>query len=87
MYDHGDSVVQSHPYFPQDAVVSGYAPNSSPLPVILGTFGLLIGVFLSTCVALAKWHSPAIKRADQLTVAWFALCELRHTFTSSLITH
>ncbi|KAL2201206.1 Emopamil-binding protein [Corynascus similis CBS 632.67] len=80
MHDHADSVVQSHPYFPQDAVVPGYTPNSSPLPVILGTFGLLIGVFLSTCVALAKRHSPAIKRADQLTVAWFALCGFLHVF-------
>jgi hypothetical protein len=67
---------QGHPYFPQDAVIPGYAPNSSPLPVILGSFGGIIGAFVLACVTLATWYSPALKRADQLTVAWFALCEL-----------
>lgn len=67
---------QGHPYFPPDAVVPGYAPNQHPLLVILGGFGGIIGAFVLACVTLARWHNPALKREDQLTVAWFALCEL-----------
>ncbi|KAL2164401.1 hypothetical protein VTH06DRAFT_3617 [Thermothelomyces fergusii] len=67
-----------HPYFPQDAAIPGYVPNSTPLPAILGSFGLIIGASVSACVALARWHNPALKRWDQLAVAWFALCAFLH---------
>jgi cholestenol delta-isomerase len=66
---------QGHPYFPQDAIIPGYAPNSSPLLAILGAFGGIVGTFVLGCVTLARWYSSGLKRADQLTVAWFALCE------------
>ncbi|KAK4039683.1 Emopamil-binding protein [Parachaetomium inaequale] len=69
---------QGHPYFPQDAIIPGYAPNSSPLLAILGAFGGIIGAFVLGCVTLAKWYSPGLKRADQWTVAWFALCGFLH---------
>lgn len=63
-----------HPYFPQDAVVPGYAPNNTPLPVILAAFGAIVGAFVLGSVTLAKWSNPALKRAEQLTIGWFALC-------------
>lgn len=65
---------QPHPYFPPDAAVPGYTPNETPLLLILASFGGLIGVFVFGSVTLAKWYSPKLKRADQLVVAWFALC-------------
>lgn len=68
-----------HPYYPQDALIPGYSPNSTPLPVILASFGGIIGVVVLGCVRLAKWYSPALKRADQLTIGWFALCEYQLT--------
>ncbi|EAQ91049.1 hypothetical protein CHGG_02984 [Chaetomium globosum CBS 148.51] len=80
MQDHAGSSPQGHPYFPQDAIIPGYAPNSTPLLGILAAFGGIIGVFVLGCVALATWYSPALKRADQLTVAWFALCGFLHLF-------
>ncbi len=64
-----------HPYFPPDAVIPGYAPNTTPLPVILAAFGGLIGAFVSGSVALARRYNPGLKRPEQLTIAWFALCE------------
>ncbi len=64
----------SHPYFPQDAIIPGYAPNTTPLPVILGAFNLLVGASVVGSVALAKWSNPSLKRADQFVVGWFALC-------------
>jgi hypothetical protein len=82
MHIHAGSSPQSHPYFPQDAIIPGYAPNSSPLLAILGAFGGIVGAFVLGCVTLAKWYSPGLKRADQLTVAWFALCECAPFFRS-----
>lgn len=66
---------QPHPYFPPDAVISGYAPNTTPLLVILPAFGGLVSAFVLGCVGLARRHNPGLKWAEQLTVAWFALCE------------
>lgn len=65
-----------HPYFPQDSVIPGYEPNSAPLPLILGAMGGIVGAFTLGCVRLATWYNPGLKRADQLTIGWFALCEL-----------
>ncbi|KAK3906655.1 Emopamil-binding protein [Staphylotrichum tortipilum] len=71
---------QLHPYFPADAVIPGYAPNTTPLPVILVVFGGLIGAFVLACVGLARRFNPGLKRAEQLTIAWFALCGFLHLF-------
>ena len=65
----------SHPYFPQDAIIPGYAPNTTPIPVILGAFNLLVGASVVGSVALAKWSNPSLKRADQFIVGWFSLCQ------------
>ncbi|KXX79538.1 hypothetical protein MMYC01_203117 [Madurella mycetomatis] len=71
---------QGHPYYPQDSVIPGYAPNSTPIPVILGAFSGIVGVFTLGCVSLAKWYNPGLKRADQLIIGWFALCGFLHCF-------
>jgi cholestenol delta-isomerase len=80
MQDHAGSSPQGHPYFPQDAIIPGYAPNTTPLLNILAAFGGIIAVFVGGCVALATWYSPTLKRADQLTIAWFALCAFAAPF-------
>ncbi|KAL2156221.1 hypothetical protein VTH82DRAFT_966 [Thermothelomyces myriococcoides] len=77
---HSEPESQGHPYFPQDAPIPGYVPNSTPLLVILGYFGFIIGAFVSACVTLARWHNPVLKRSNQLTIAWFALCGFLHLF-------
>ena len=64
-----------HRYFPPDALIPGYTPNSSPLLVILAAFGGVVGSFILGSITLAKWHNPGLKRRDQLTIGWFALCE------------
>jgi cholestenol delta-isomerase len=66
---------QGHPYYPRDALIPGYAPNETPLPVVLGLFGSIVFSFTAGSVVLAKRYNPGLRRADQLIVAWFALCE------------
>ncbi|KAK4137826.1 Emopamil-binding protein [Trichocladium antarcticum] len=65
---------QGHPYFPTNAVIANYTPNSTPIPVILVAFGAIIGAFVLGCTALARWHNPTLKHGEQLTIGWFALC-------------
>ena len=65
----------SHPYFPQDAVIPGYTPNTMSIPVILGAFNAFAGTSVVGSVALAKWSNPSLKRADLFVVGWFALCQ------------
>jgi cholestenol delta-isomerase len=65
-----------HPYFPRDVVVPGYAPNITPLPVILCAFGGILTVFVNVFVAVARWNSPALKKTEQLVIGWFLLCGL-----------
>ncbi|KAK4239769.1 Emopamil-binding protein [Achaetomium macrosporum] len=69
-----------HPYFPRDAIIPGYVPNSTALPFILGAFGAIVGIFVLACITLAKRYSPTLRRADQLTIGWFALCGFLHCF-------
>ncbi|KAK3302221.1 Emopamil-binding protein [Chaetomium strumarium] len=71
---------QGHPYFPQDAVIPGYVLNTTGLPLILSAFGAVVGVFVLGCIALSKQYNPTLRRADQLTVGWFALCGFLHCF-------
>ncbi|KAK4106433.1 Emopamil-binding protein [Parathielavia hyrcaniae] len=70
----------SHPYFPRDVVVPGYAANTAPLLFILTSFGGIIGALLFGCVTFATWYSTALKRGEQLTIAWFSLCGFLHLF-------
>ncbi|KAK4123482.1 Emopamil-binding protein [Parathielavia appendiculata] len=74
------AVDDGHPYFPRDTAISGYAANTAPLLSILASFGGITGAFVLGCVILAKWHSPALKRGEQLTIAWFSLCGFLHLF-------
>ncbi|KAL2124414.1 hypothetical protein VTJ04DRAFT_779 [Mycothermus thermophilus] len=74
---------RSHPYYPPTAAID-YVPNASPLSVILGAFGGLIGAWVLGWLGLAKRISSAGKQglsgADWFSVGWFALCGFLHIF-------
>ncbi len=65
----------AHPYYPQDVPIPGYVPNVTPLPVLLGSFGSIVGITLLGTLAVAKRSRPSLGLSDQLLFSWFILCK------------
>ncbi|KAF4951823.1 hypothetical protein FGADI_7193 [Fusarium gaditjirri] len=67
-----------HPYFPVDAVIPDYLPNSTPVAELIATFGAIVG----TVIGLAIWQTARtakpVRHIDQFAAAWFALCGFLH---------
>ncbi|KAK3333826.1 Emopamil binding protein-domain-containing protein [Cercophora scortea] len=74
--------IAQHPYHPPHAVIPSYAPNSSSIPSIVGSFGGLILVVVASALVLARRRggNPTLRRTDQLALCWFALCGFLHCF-------
>ncbi|OAR02486.1 hypothetical protein LLEC1_05296 [Akanthomyces lecanii] len=64
----------SHPYYPLDAVLSGYEPNAVALPRVLGLFGSIAGAVVLITYAIASRRQPALRSLDCFAASWFALC-------------
>lgn len=73
----------SHPYFPTDAVIAGYAANEAPLSTILIKFSLRVGAVLLSSIALSRQLNPRLRLADLLAVSWFFLNGYLHLFFES----
>ncbi|RKU42267.1 hypothetical protein DL546_005059 [Coniochaeta pulveracea] len=70
----------THPYYPEDASIPSFAPNTAPIPVLLGTFGGLIAVVVLTSLSIAKRLDSRLSTYDQLVFCWFVLCGFLHLF-------
>jgi len=64
-----------HPYFPMDAVILGYLPNTTGVFELIATFGAIV----SAVIGLAVWQTTRTRKPvrpiDQFAVGWFALCK------------
>ena len=64
-----------HPYFPMDAVIPGYLPNTTGVFELIATFGAIV----SAVIGLAVWQTTRTRKPvrpiDQFAVGWFALCK------------
>lgn len=69
-------VVSPHPYYPQDAQIPEYAPNTSSLSELLVRFGGVLSITISTALWLAARLNPRLSLADKLLLGWFVLCKL-----------
>ncbi|CAG7563009.1 unnamed protein product [Fusarium equiseti] len=62
-----------HPYFPMDAVIPGYLPNTTGVFELIATFGAVV----SAVIGLAVWQTTRTRKPvrpiDQFAVGWFAL--------------
>jgi cholestenol delta-isomerase len=70
-----------HPYYPPNAPILGWTPNSTPLSVTLFMFAAAVGsVIVGTYLVAA---SRRLGTLDRFAACWFALCAFLHlTFES-----
>ncbi|TPX10851.1 uncharacterized protein E0L32_008240 [Thyridium curvatum] len=66
--------VPSHPYYPPGVPMSNYQANVTPLPVVLASFGGLIGVTVVSALLGARKMNNSLGATDQLLFCWFILC-------------
>lgn len=70
----------SHPYYPIDSFIAGYAANEWSVFALLGAFfGACIALFLATYKVVQRIQ-PTLTRAEMLTVMWFVLSGSIHIF-------
>lgn len=67
--------VPAHPYYPIVAPLWHYTVNQTPVALLLVSFGVILSVCVAAAVESARRAYPGLSKTDQLTVAWFALCE------------
>lgn len=64
-----------HPYYPQDAHIPGYTPNTSSLNELLVRFAGLLSITILTALWLATRLNPKLSVAEKFVLGWFVLCE------------
>ena len=68
------SAAAQHPYYPLDAPIPHFQPNSTPLPVLLGSFAGMLTTVVICSLILARRADRSLGRVDQALVGWFVLC-------------
>ncbi|EWG46625.1 hypothetical protein FVEG_07039 [Fusarium verticillioides 7600] len=67
-----------HPYFPVDAVIPGYLPNSTPVAELIVTFGAIVGSVIGLTLWQTTRTAKPVRPIDKFAAAWFALCGFLH---------
>jgi len=52
-----------------------YQPNTTALPVLLGSFGSILSIVVGASLLLATRARPGLTRTDQAIIGWFVLCK------------
>lgn len=64
----------THPYFPPEVAIPGYAPNVTNISVLLGAFAYLLLGSITIAVIIAKRWNPTLSSIDTTVFCWFVLC-------------
>ncbi|KAI1105942.1 EBP-domain-containing protein [Jackrogersella minutella] len=70
----------SHPYYPLGVDIPDYAPNESPVPVLLAALGGMLGFALLGASALALKINPGLTKSNLALVCWFVMNGCLHCF-------
>lgn len=62
---------KTHPYFPEGVEIFGYAPNATPLPVLLAAFGSTLSIVITGSLLVARTVNRRLTLADQGLFCWF----------------
>jgi len=75
----------SHPYYPRDVDIPGYAANEWHFTTLLAVFGSGCVSILSTALVVTTRKRPDLPSTEILTVLWFVLCELCNSLAVSIV--
>lgn len=67
--------VPTHPYYPQDADIPDYVPNSGSVVELMLRFGSLLSITILTALWIATRFNPKLVLSDKLVLGWFVLCK------------
>ncbi|KAK3357364.1 Emopamil-binding protein [Lasiosphaeria hispida] len=71
--------MEGHPYYPPGVhIPGGYSPNTLAISTLLGAFSMVTVAIVAVVQLFAKHVNPAMRKSDQLTLAWFTLCAFLH---------
>ncbi|KAH9884484.1 Emopamil binding protein-domain-containing protein [Xylariomycetidae sp. FL2044] len=63
----------THPYYPPDIFIPAYAPNDTPVPVLLASLAGTLGCALTAAVIVARRVNPELSRSGLVVFCWFVL--------------
>ena len=66
---------QGHPYFPLDAELPLWEPNTLSLTALLGGATAVFTVLVTSVFICARWSKSSLRSSEILLVIWFLLCE------------
>ena len=69
-----------HPYFPTEAVIANYSPNSYDVLTLLGVFSAIVTGLLGVVYLSLQTWAPRIRTGDRMCVLWFTLSGSLHVF-------
>lgn len=69
------SALPPHPYYPENAHIPGYVPNTSSLTELLVRSGSILSITIITAVWLATRFNPRLSLADRFVLGWFVQCK------------
>ncbi|KAF3770513.1 Emopamil-binding protein [Cryphonectria parasitica EP155] len=72
--------IPPHPYYPQDAHIPNYVPNTSSLIELLVRLASLLSITVFTALWLATRFNPRLSLVDKTVFGWFVLCGSLHCF-------
>ncbi|KAL2871935.1 EXPERA domain-containing protein [Aspergillus lucknowensis] len=70
----------SHPYYPPDAQIYNYSPNTATVLSLLLTASAGTTALLGATYILTIWARPNLSKANRFAVLWFVLSGTLHCF-------
>lgn len=68
-----------HPYWPLQANLVNYVPNTMSVPALLGIFALATLTVVGSTSVLMTGQKSMLSRQDKVLTAWFVFCTIsRH---------
>ncbi|KAI2630877.1 EBP-domain-containing protein [Hypoxylon sp. NC1633] len=75
-----ETLAPSHPYYPLGVTIPAYAPNETPVPVLLAALAGMLGFALLGASAVALKANPTLTKSNIALLCWFVMNGCLHCF-------